>query len=46
MDIFGSPQYWTIVRGHFYAFQGIFKVKVQNGEYLLVAKISFFLRGA
>ena len=29
----GSSQYWTIFRGHFYAFQGLFKVKVQNGEY-------------
>ena len=43
MDIFlGSSQYWTIFRGHDNAFKGLFKVKVENGEYFLFAKISIF----
>ena len=42
MDVFwGTSQNWTIFRGHFYAFFGsFFKVKVQNGVYFGVAKIS------
>ena len=37
----GSSQYWTIFRGHFYAFKGLFKVNVQNEEFFtfLGAKI-------
>ena len=31
-----SSQNWTILRGHFYAFKGLFpKVKVKNGGYFL-----------
>ena len=35
----GSSQYWTIFRGHFYAFRVFFKVNVQNGEYFFISKI-------
>ena len=35
VDIFwGSTQNKTILRGHFYALLGLFKVKVQNGGIL------------
>ena len=34
----GSSQNWTIFRGHFFAFKGLF-FTLQNGGYFLVAKI-------
>ena len=50
MDIFfwgggGVSQIWTIFRGHFYAFWGLFKV--QNGGYFFgLLKFQIFFWGA
>ena len=42
MDIFGgSSQNWTIFRGHFYAFFGLFlRSRYKMGDIFWVAKIS------
>ena len=49
MDIsWGHHKFWTIFRGHFYAFSwSFFKVKVQNGGYLFgLLKFQIFFGGA
>ena len=45
VDIFGTlSQIWTILRGHFYAFWGLFKV--QNGGYFFgLLKFQIFFLG-
>ena len=48
MDIFlGSSQNWTILRGHFYAFKGLFlRSRYRMGVFFGVAKIQIFFWGA
>ena len=47
MDIFGgSSQNWTILRGHFYAFYGLFlRSRYKMGDIFWVAKISNVVLG-
>ena len=38
----GSSQYWTVLRGHIYAFKGLFfRPRHRMGDIFAVAKISY-----